>query len=36
LELDGNFPMDADGNYPDVAEIVQNALSGCELILDQW
>jgi hypothetical protein len=28
--------MDADGNYPDVAEIVQNALSGCELILDQW
>ena len=36
LELDNNFLSNGDGTYPDVSEKVQNALSGCELVLQQW
>ncbi len=36
LDLDDNFQMNNDGTYPNVSEIVQNALSWCELILKQW
>lgn len=35
LELDNNFPSNADGTYPDVSEKVRNALSWCELVLNQ-
>lgn len=35
LELDNNFPANDDGTYPDYSEKVRNALSWCELILDQ-
>lgn len=35
LDLDNNF-LNNDGTYPDVSEKIQNALSGCELILQQW
>lgn len=36
LELNNNFPANPDWTYPDYSEKVQNALSWCELILDQW
>lgn len=36
LELNNNFPANSDWTYPDYSEKVQNALSWCELILDQW
>ena len=36
LELDNNFPVNDDGTYPDYSEEVRNALSWCELILQQW
>ncbi len=36
LDLDNNFPMDENGDYGNVSEKVQNALSWCELILDRW
>ncbi len=36
LELNDNFPANSDWTYPDYSEKVQNALSWCELILDQW
>ena len=36
LDLDNDFSVDEDGNYPDISERIQNALSGCELILEQW
>lgn len=35
LDLDNDFLND-DGTYLDVSERIQNALSGCELILEQW
>lgn len=35
LELDNNFPME-DGTYPDYSKKIQNALSGCDLVLKQW
>lgn len=36
LELDDNFPANSDWTYQDYSEKVQNALSWCELVLDQW
>ncbi len=36
LDLDNDFSVDEHGNYPDISERIQNALSGCELILEQW
>ena len=36
LDLDNDFSVDGYGNYPDISERIQNALSGCELILEQW
>ncbi len=36
LELNNNFSANSDWTYPDYSEKVQNALSWCELILDQW
>jgi len=36
LDLDNDFSIDEDGDYPDISERIQNALSGCELILEQW
>jgi len=36
LELDNNFPMEDNWTYPDYSEKIQNALSWCELILQQW
>lgn len=36
LELNGNFLANEDWAYPDVSEKVRNALTWCELILDQW
>lgn len=36
LELDWNFQTNNNGTYPDVSEKIQNALSGCDLVLEQW
>ena len=36
LELNDNFPPDSDWNYPDYTDKVRNALSWCELRLQQW
>ena len=36
LDLDNDFSVNEYGNYPDISERIQNALSGCELILEQW
>lgn len=36
LELDNNFQSNEDGTYPDVSQTIQNALTWCELILEQW
>lgn len=36
LELDNNFQANDGGTYPDYSEKIQNALSGCELVLQQW
>ena len=36
LELNNNFPANKDWTYPSYSEKVQNALSGCELVLQQW
>lgn len=35
LDLDNNFPQ-VDGVHPDYSEKVRNALTWCELILQQW
>lgn len=35
LELEWNFPANADGNYPDYSEKIQNA-TGCDLVMKQW
>jgi hypothetical protein len=34
--LDNNFQPNEDGNYPDFSEKVRNALTWCNLILQQW
>ena len=36
LELDDNFPADNNWNYPNYTDKVRNALSWCELVLQQW
>jgi len=36
LDLDNNFQPDEDENYPDFSEKVHNALTWCNLILQQW
>ena len=36
LDLDNNFQPNEDGNYPDFSEKVRNALTWCNLILQQW
>lgn len=36
LELDNNFSVDENGVYQDVSDRVQNGLSWCDLILNQW
>jgi len=35
LDLDNNFPANEDETYPDYSETVRNALTWCELILNQ-
>ena len=35
LELEWNFPANDDGNYPDYSEKIQNALTGCSLVLSK-
>ena len=33
LELEWNFPANADGNYPDYSKKIQEAMTGCSLVL---
>ena len=33
LELEWNFPANADGNYPDYSKKIQEATTGCSLVL---
>ena len=36
LELNNNFPENSDGSYPDYSDDIRNALTWCELVLEQW
>lgn len=36
LDLEWNFPENADGTYPDYSNKIRNALSWCDLVLQQW
>ena len=36
LNLEWNFPWNGDWTYPDYSEKIRNALSWCDLVLEQW